>query len=42
MKRINVVFEDKEYEKLAIAKIKKRSKSWHDFILSFVDKAGDK
>jgi len=37
MKRVNVVFTDDEYKKLAIAKINKGSKTWHDFLLSFVE-----
>jgi len=34
MKRINVYFEDQEFERL---KEKKNDKSWHDFIISLIN-----
>ena len=37
MKTLNITFEDKEYKRLIKAKNGKEM-SWHDFILSLVDK----
>ncbi|MDO9538168.1 MAG: hypothetical protein Q7J68_07600 [Thermoplasmata archaeon] len=37
MKTLNITFEDKEYKRLIKAKNGKNL-SWHDFILSLVDK----